>query len=167
MTTRPLEEKYFEWLVSQVDVRKSESYLELFAQLHEKFFAWIVPNDDNRVGDALDLRHEFLREDWHLLQFGVSILEVIIALSRRLAFNGGGKAELWAWQLLKNLRLTKFGDPLTDRAHNQIDDILEGLIWRTYHSNGQGGFFPLKHPDKDQTKVEIWYQMSAYILEHL
>jgi hypothetical protein len=50
-------------------------------------------------------------------------------------------------------------------AHEkEIDDILTRLIERTYKPNGEGGFFPLPQTDEDQTKVEIWYQMSAYIL---
>jgi hypothetical protein len=28
-----------------------------------------------------------------------------------------------------------------------------------------GGFFPLTHPNDDQRKVEIWYQMNAYLDE--
>ena len=28
-----------------------------------------------------------------------------------------------------------------------------------------GGFFPLAFPKEDQTKVEIWYQMSGYLEE--
>jgi len=39
------------------------------------------------------------------------------------------------------------------------------LIWRDYHADGRGGFFPLTNPDTDQTKVEIWYQMNAYVTE--
>jgi hypothetical protein len=164
---KPLEDVYFEWLVSQIKVKSDNSYDGLFERLHQKFFAWTVPNDDNRAGDGIDLRYEFLGERDYAFQFGVSVLEVLVALSRRVAFNAGGNASVWAWKLITNLWLHKCTDPLTRRKEDRIDDILETLIWRTYSPSGQGGFFPLKRPKEDQTKVEIWYQMSAYILENV
>jgi hypothetical protein len=90
----------------------------------------------------------------------------LVALSRRLEFIAGGEQDVWAGQLLKNLGLDKMYDPVSARKINQIEDILEALIWRTYERDGKGGFFPLKHTEEDQTKVEIWYQMNAYVNEH-
>jgi hypothetical protein len=46
-----------------------------------------------------------------------------------------------------------------------VEDILDTCIWRTYQPDGQGGFFPLAWPEEDQTKVELWYQIAAYIDE--
>ena len=168
--TKLLEEEYFDWLVSKIAVEQNENipktYDGVFKRLYRKEFVWLVPNDDNRIGDALDLRSEFLGESNPPFQFGVSVLEVVVALSRRLEFNAGGNASVWAWQLLRNLRLHKLYDPLSYRKDAQIDQILDALIFRTYKPNGMGGFFPLTDPPSDQTKVEIWYQMSSYIQEH-
>jgi len=163
------EEEYFQWLVSQIQIAQSDNrpktYHELFERLHNKEFVWIIPNDDNRVADGFDLRAEFLRGSHYTFPFGVSVLEVIVALSRRLEFNAEGPAREWAWQLIKNLRLHKMADPLSFQKGRRIDEILDRLIWRTYKPNGVGGFFPLKDTDEDQTKIEIWYQMSAYIID--
>jgi hypothetical protein len=128
-------------------------------------FVWTVPHDDNRLQDGLDLRTEFSNEQKIRLEKGATVLEVLIALSRRLAFTAGGRAEDWAWQLLANLRLTKMTDPFTENKARKVANILETLIWRQYHANGLGGFFPLNWPDKDQTQVEIWYQMQKYVNE--
>jgi hypothetical protein len=46
-----------------------------------------------------------------------------------------------------------------------VNTILHDLIWRDYHPDGRGGFFPLQNPDVDQTKVEIWHQLNAYVSE--
>ena len=92
-------------------------------------------------------------------------LEVLIALSRRVAFTAGGEPDDWAWRLLKNLRLTKSSDPLSEARLRNVDDILDAVIWRTYEPNGQGGFFPLKNPQENQRKIEIWYQMNKYVIE--
>jgi hypothetical protein len=168
--TKTLEREYFEWLRSQVRVEGEsrqgiKRYTDLLEMLHAKEFVWIIPNDDNRVGDSHALRLEFLGGARNSLQQGVSILEVIVSLSRRMEFAAEGKAEVWAWQLIKNLDLHHMHDPITKRQAGLIEELLETLVWRTYDRDGVGGFFPLAWTEEDQTKVELWYQMSAYINE--
>ena len=97
MTTR-LNEAYFNWLVSQIEIPNGKSYTYLFERMHSLEFVWTVPHDDNRIQDALDLRVEFKYES-NLrgeIKTPVSILEVLIALSRRVAFIGGGWEYAWA-----------------------------------------------------------------------
>lgn len=161
---------YFYWLCGQIKTPGESSRWDLLSEIHNKPFAWSVPNDDNRVSDAIELRREFFKEMLPEAQDTTpvaSVLEVIVALSRRLSFNGDGPADKWAWQLIANLELhkRKFLDPLTPRKQDEISDILDRMIWRTYEPSGQGGLFPLAFPRQDQTQVELWYQMNAYILE--
>lgn len=163
-----IDRKYFRWLVSQIDipVGNPNTYNNLFSKMHNYEFFWTVPNDDNRVQDGQDLREEFMDQgNQGTFERGVSILEVLIALSRRVAFIAGGDPRLWAWQLIENLRLHKASDPLTGAKDNRADDILYSLIWRTYARDGLGGFFPLNYAKEDQRKVEVWYQMNAYVNE--
>lgn len=164
-----LDVRYYDWLVSQIHIPNGKDYGDLFTRMHNLEFVWTVPNDDNRVQDGLDLRIVFGYEaninPKQLALEGVTFLEVMIALSRRLEFTAGGKAQQWAWRLLKNLHLTKMSEPLTKEKSEQIDDILDAVIWRTYEPNGRGGFFPLNYPEEDQRKIEIWYQMNKYVIE--
>lgn len=170
----PLDELYFQWLYSQVGSVKvkdqSKTYWELLKQLHKKEFVWVVPNDDNRVEDGRDLRMEFLAEqgidatDSYWLRMGCSMLELLVGLSRRLAFEADGEPRGWFWHMMDNLGLRIYSDARilsTDR----INEILDRVIWRTYEPDGVGGIFPLKHPKQDQREVELWYQLSAYLLE--
>lgn len=158
--------EYYGWLISQVDIPNHKSYNDVFEMMHNMEFVWTVPNDDNRVQDGLDLRYEFAGDDSKtLLLQGVTMLEILISLSKRVAFTASGEPQVWAWRLLKNLKLTKKPDPLTELNRARVIDILETVIWRTYRMDGTGGFFPLKNPQKDQTQVEIWYQMNAYVIE--
>jgi hypothetical protein len=160
------EQEYFEWLISQVKIPNNRTYYDMFSRMYDLEFVWMIPNDDNRVQDGLDLRGEFSNGIRRRLNGkGVSILEILVSLSRRVSFIAGGDAPTWAWRLLKNLRLTKISDPLTDEKINKLDEILYNLVWRAYDSSGHGGFFPLKNPIEDQTKVELWYQMNAYVNE--
>jgi hypothetical protein len=175
-TMNRLSHEYYDWLVTQIDIRGARTFNELFGRMHELEFVWFVPNDDNRVQDGLDLRNEFLNKHGHAsrretrdfseaMNKGATVLEVLVALSRRVAFTAGGHPKQWAWKLIENLDLDKSSDPLTRHKHEKVDEILDSLIWRTYHRDGQGGFFPLNWADQDQTKVEIWYQMNKYVNE--
>lgn len=165
----PFNRNYFDWLVGQIENRShGRTYLDLFSRLYNTGFVWTVPGDDNRAQDARDLRGYFQTEVG--VRDGVptgppSILEVVIALSRKVAHFAGGEPEFWAWQLLENLGLTKCHDPMTFHVLGSVERRLETLLWRTYDPNGKGGFFPLSNPPEDQRVVEIWHQMHAYINE--
>lgn len=168
----PLDELYLHWLYSQVaSVRfknPARTYWSLARHMYMKQFVWLVPNDDNRVEDGRDLRYEFFREndiapdeDW--IGLDCSVLEMLIALSRRLAFEGGGKARDWFWTMLENLDLSRCSD--VNYNLGDVEDILDVMIWRTYEPDGRGGLFPLNDPAEDQRDVEIRYQQASYILE--
>ena len=174
MSQQPLDELYLTWLYSQIGSVKlktlSRTYWSLLRQLYTKEFVWIVANDDNRVEDGRYLRYEFLDDqmivdpDPEWMDLGCSVLEMLIGLSRRLSFEAEGKSRDWFWILLENLGLESYNDK-TYSSHEAVDAVLEQVIWRTYSQNGAGGLFPLKHPKKDQRKVELWYQLNSYLLE--
>lgn len=173
----PLDEEYFTWLYSQVASTRlktpTRTYWTLFRQLYTKEFVWLVPNDDNRVEDGRDLRYEFLdlkhieEPDPSWMHLGCSMLEMLIALSRRLSFEAESPAHNWFWHLIDNLELRKYNDKFYNGEDISkfmlIHDILNRVIYRTYAYNGSGGLFPLEHAMEDQTQVEIWYQLSAYV----
>jgi hypothetical protein len=140
---------YFQWLYRQVGKggnNRNKTTWKPLRQLYQKEFVWLTPNDDNRVADGVDLRWEFVNYsqlsevDARWMGMGCSVLEMLIGLSRRLAFQTSQKPEHWFW-------------------------VLMALIYRNYSPSGRGGLFPLRHPDEDQRGVEIWYQMAAYLYE--
>lgn len=174
MTPELPDDVYLRWLYSQVaSVRiknPSRTYWSLLRHLYTTEFVWFIPNDDNRVEDGRALRYEFIQEhdiihpDKEWLDLGCSMLEMLIALSRRLAFEAEGQPRAWFWHLLHNLEL----DTITDEGRYpeaRVDDIISNVIWRTYRADGRGGLFPLKNAQRDQTRVEIWYQLAAYLLQ--
>jgi hypothetical protein len=142
----------------------------MLKRLYIKEFVWIVPNDDNRLEDGRDLRYEFIEQQglqdvddcWSRL--GCSMLELLVGLSRRLAFEAEGEPCDWFWHLVENIGLVQYTDNVRLPAA-YIDEILDRVIFRTYRKNGQGGLFPLKRADEDQREIELWYQLSAYVLE--
>lgn len=158
---------YLSWLEPMAGVDQGPgSYSDLMMLLAKKEFVWLVPHDDNRIGDGLAVRKEIQELIGMNTNLGpCSVLEVLVGLSRRLSFVADGPESGWAWQLICNLELNKFKDPIGVRRKAMVDEILEALVWRTYSSDGQGGFFPLAWPDEDQRYIELWYQMEFYVSE--
>lgn len=170
----PLDELFLIWLYSQVAdpnvTTPSLTYWKVMRLLYTREFKWKVPNDDNRLEDGKDLRREFLHDQGHdivdpaWIEIGCSVLELMVGLSRRLSFEADGPPYYWFWVLMENIGLHKNNDKRrwTKRS---VDEAIDVVMQRQYSSNGKGGFFPLKYPDRDQRGVELWYQLSAYVLE--
>lgn len=171
----PLDELYLHWLYSQVgDVNRrspSRTFWSIFRLLYRKEFVWFIPNDDNRAGDGRALRYEFLSDnhitevDRNWMELGCSFLEMLLGLARRLCFESGGTTADWFWHLMGNLQLDIYRDSV-QIPHDEVEDILNTVIFRTYRRDGLGGLFPLKHPRRDQREVELWYQLNAYLMEN-
>ena len=143
-------------------------------QLYVKEFVWLIPNDDNRAEDGKELRYEFINEqgidevDQAWLDLGCSVLEMMIALARRAAFESDDEVVEWFWRFIFNLGLNNHTDIAYKSAtEREVDNVLDTVIFRTYDADGLGGLFPLTHPRQDQRKVELWYQLAAYLSEGL
>jgi hypothetical protein len=173
--SKPIEETYFKWLYQQVgaDSHKddpSSAYWNLMRLLHKKQFVFWVPNDDNRAADGRELRKDYLRDHpttslpdgW--LTMNCSMLELLVAMAQRLAFQMDSQPRYWFMELLNNLGLFDHRDSL-EYSPDQVEDILDVVIWRTYDYDGRGGLFPLVEPLEDQREVELWDQMNSYLLE--
>jgi hypothetical protein len=174
MHDEPIEEVYFNWLYHKVasvmNPTPSLTFYTLLRDLHATEFVWLLSGDNNRAQDGLDIRKEFLRvsffpSDASWMSIGCSVLEMLIALSRKAEFITDISVRDWFWTLLDNVELSHLNDSCSDIS-NQVSIILERFIWRTYTRNGDGGLFPLRYPKDDQRKVEIWYQLHAYLNEN-
>lgn len=177
MASGTIDDRYFEWLYSQIGAVRNRNpartYWNLCKQLYSKEFVWLIANDDNRLEDGLELRDHYLNEqvpdevDPEWVELGCSMLEMLIALSRRAAFESEKSPAEWFGIFMDNLDLTQYNDAGYDAdAREEIDTILDCVIYRSYSYNGKGGLFPLREPQRDQREVELWYQMAAYLLEH-
>lgn len=170
-----LDDQYFIWLyslVADVKTRKGpRTYWNLLKQLFCTEFAWFVPNDVNRAEDGRELRFEWASSedvkvdiDWATL--GCSFLEMLIGLARRLEFQTEQDSTFWFWHLIGNLGLLGHNDRCRF-LEQDVDDRITAVIWRTYEPDGNGGLFPLRHTDNDQRQVELWCQLSEYLLQDM
>lgn len=177
MENGTLDDLYLEWLYKEAvgatrNANPAKSFWEMARQLYSIRFEWLISNDDNRAEDGKCLRDEFLVEshiqdvdlDW--LDLDCSMLEMMIALARRASFESSGEPGDWFWKFMNTLGLDKYSDL---RYNRQVKEVIaktvETVIYRHYERNGDGGLFPLRHAKKDQRRVELWEQMSGYLLE--
>lgn len=175
-----LDDVYFEWLYNIVAVSRnrnpSNSYWNLCRKLYTTEFIWYVANDDNRVEDGRELRFEFFDKenieidravmDW--TELGCTMLELLIVLARMAAFETDKPVAEWFWRLMHNLELERYSDDIYEISiQEEVEEVLERVVNRTYSPDGVGGLFPIRHPARDQRNIELWDQMSAYLLEGL
>lgn len=170
---------YGDWLLDLVGFSR-KGYLQLMRSLHFIDFEPLIGRDINRVKDGQELRKDYYDLTgislWgsgtsssyipqRLLE-NASVLEVLVALAFRIENEYIGdpadpRPEMIFWEMICNLGLQKYVGKYYDEE--EVHDILETWISRRYSYNGRGGIFPLKHPIKDQRKIEIWDQMMAYL----
>lgn len=170
-----LDEIYFTWLCEIVDAKLHKSpkrtHWRLLKQLFTTEFIWFVANDESRAEDGKNLRHEFFADvhesldDPHWMTQPCSVLELLIGMARRLEFLSDSTTEVWFWHLIDTAGLYIYNDSVDDFS-NDVNEIIEKIMWRLYDPDGNGGLFPLRRAEEDQRKVELWYQLNAYLIEN-
>lgn len=168
---------YRNWLLNEM---RADGYSILFDHLYNVEFKWIIERDEHRALDGQNLRLKFEDitgrdcppewEDWPC-----SFLEMVVALAYSIEDSimydpeMGDRASEWFWMILTNLGLHICSDKWFGQEGGNglayVDDITRRVLNRAYDYSGYGGMFPLRNPDQDQRKVEIWYQANNYILE--
>jgi hypothetical protein len=168
----PLENLYFNWLCAKViqleNPTPSLKYDKLLKTLHDTEYVWLIPGDDDRAEDGVELRWNFLQESglktlsvWEILP--CSMLEMLVAFSKRAEFATDVSHVEWFWEFIQNLGLSDFNDAA--ESYDPIPEILYTFIWRQYDYAGNGGLFPIEHSVHDQRETEVWYQFCDYLVD--
>ena len=167
----PIENLYFNWLCAKVLSRHVPIYYDLLKIMHKTEFVWIIPADRHRAAEGVDLRLDFLLEsneykdpEWY--SEPCSVLEFLIAFSKRAAFQTDTQTKAWFWKFMENLKLDDYRQ-ISERDEEIVKDILNTFLWRNYTSKGDGGMFPISRTQHDQRDIEIWYQFSEYLNEQI
>lgn len=113
--------------------------------------------------------------DYKHLHDPCTVLEMLIALAKRADYEADGLGiatglDAWFWEIVSNIKLDSYSDAayLADAvyAKRRVSEIISDVLERRYDPNGHGGLFPLRVSRENQRNVEIWYQLSAYIIEN-
>jgi len=99
---------------------------------------------------------------------------MLIGLAYRLEFETAQSkwektVSEWFWILIDNLGLICCDNDAyftNSKVGSDVPETIGRMLSREYEADGEGGLFPLKNPKKDQRRIEIWYQMTSYILEN-
>ena len=172
---------YFDWLCERIGiqdkhVKDSQAINILYEtkfRVCEKYHKQVAL-DESRIEDVLSMREKFTNDsDFEpmfdarfLLRVGlsdVSIFEIMVALADRMVYNCSDSIDR------SEAFLIMFKNLFSGIDENDVEKLLERVkkfLNREYDKDGTFGLFPLKNPKKDQRKVEIWYQMMAYIIEN-
>lgn len=166
--------KYYEYLVDQLDASKYKKYSELIEILYGIEFIDISGVDRNRIADAKNMYKAYceIMDIPYVDKDEESVFEVLLSLSIRceqdiMGVPGSDENDKWFWIMLDNLGLLDFDNRKINRITDaEINKIVDIFLRREYKFNGEGGIFPLKNAENDQRKVELWYQLSAYLNEN-
>lgn len=164
--------------------------VEVCRVMFETDFRWndSIKEDEIRATDAMELRRRYADEVgenagksereidriWKSVLGKCSVFEIILNLCVRLdemvnEEEEGSMIGLFFRILCGNLKLNAvdFGDLEWFRTTVKVKISI--FLDRSYDADGHnGGLFPLENNGgKDQTKVPIWYQMNAWLAEHL
>lgn len=177
---RDIKAEYLGFLYDIVRDSNHEDYRQLLDRLHSIPFVPILDMDSNRCSDGVGLRLYFCStykydeiEAERSLGGPCSVLELMVGLAKRMEDDimwdpdYGDRTSVWFWQMVDNLGLSGCNDDNYDaETDEKVCYIIDNFIGRRYFKDGYGGLFPLKNAKQDQRKVEIWYQMQAFLLEH-
>lgn len=155
---------YYLWLNSLVN---DGNYDKLIRYLYEHEYRWQFTLDSNRAAGGVNLRNEFAYEqgiDVQDVRSGpCSILEMLIALTKRMVEILTMDVCDWFWDLMRNLGLDRYDDRNFDEI--AVGYILDVWLNRAYDSHGNGSLFPLSNYTGDCRNLDIWGQMNAWIEE--
>ena len=106
-------------------------------------------------------------------------MELLVILSERFMFETAtskyeSTPDKWFMEMLTNCGLNGFTNAVIQvspgtnwrSSRNKVTDILTSINMRLFNWDGEGSFFPLKNPNKDQRYLEIIVQMNNYIEEN-
>ena len=172
-TADELEQRYYEWLVTQ-HIRGWESYGVLLRSLYETPFRVMLLMDENRVGDGLGMRARFAYfynlhpDERDILKQcrPCSVLEIMIGLALRFEeeymtqYSTEDPIGAWFWPMINSLGLINYDDQHFDRpGYNRI---IETFLNRTYSPDGRGSMFYIPGNMTDMRQIEIWQQMMMF-----
>lgn len=167
-------QRYVHWLFDSIG-NPAGQYTGVLSVLFGYDFIVFVPNDENRVVEGLNLRQTYRdvkRVDFVYDRPNCSVLEMMIGLSLKMnqTFYDPAKPEqgpYWFWFMFNNLGLDKYPNSTFYVGSNklEVENIVHCFVSRSYGPSGHGGLFPLDGSVEDQTQVEVWNQMHAWVVD--
>lgn len=173
-----LNNEYLDWIFSLIgNTYDGKSYVKLLEYLHNCEFICLWEFDDSRAADGIEFRYRFGYENnysridisTYLDTRPCSILEMMAALAFRCEESimsnpkYGDRTSFWFWGMISSLGLLGMDDRNLDKQF--VDDVIHTMLHHNYKKNGRGGLFTVHDPRIDMRRLNIWYQLNAYLNE--
>lgn len=168
-----INEQYFDFLCQEGQLTKVPCvrYMDLWRLLHQVPFHVELQRDENRMGDAMELRRRFLGirgNHFDSVQY-ISVFEVLLAFAMRIDLEyvgtpGEKHPDRIMLEMIKNLGIDKFDG--VQYGESFVRNKLNRWMYREYNFNGIGGLFPVRQDSRDQRLLEMWEQMLSYVHEN-
>lgn len=161
---------YFDWLC-MIDIPDGDQrveYAKLMCVLMDTEFRWVIRRDENRALDGLELRDIYEEETGEDCEESgpCSVLEMLTALAIRcndeIMYDPDDpkRADRWFWMMIRNLKLDKNVGGFF--SGTKVLSTLANFMDKT----GKNELFPVKNPPRNFYRMELWYQLNWYIMEH-
>ena len=176
-----LRNQYYDWLYKTVCGEwepRNLSFHHLLQFLDSWDYVPACEMDISRATDGIALRYRFATEnnipyvkvDAAFRGISCSMLEMMVALAIRIEehimedSSAGNRIGQWFWNMVVSLGLVVMDDRRFDAKRAAY--ILDRFMRRDYLPNGSGGLFTLDRPNEDMRRIDIWYQLMAYLNEN-
>lgn len=181
MSVNSMFDEYFEWIYDRVV--GVPGYSRLLDHLNGIPYlpSWnpdekdLELMDENRVTDGLTLRYDFAYANGYpntiidrvFSDSVCSVLELMAALAIRCEEDimddpdYGDRTSVWFMYMLRSLKLEYQTDDTFDPVY--VDDVIGAFLSRRYSREGDGGLFYVPGVDQDMRKLDLWYQMHAFL----
>lgn len=185
-------DEYFEYLINLIRFvpvqnngnitydNRAVNRIKMLKHLYVNPFHPLLSDDENRVKDALDLRHDYqyqqpeslLPEKNHPFSQPkrCRILELMVALAKRCEdqimtnTNLGNRTGFWFWSMVESLGLINLLDSnWSSESEEKAQRAIYLFITRKYNQDGKGGLFTIPEIDTNMRSISIWYQAMYYL----
>lgn len=160
--------QYTRWLINHLGAETCK-YIFLCSFLNGIEFYYLMPDDKNRVGDARELRNEYIDEfgDDILddLPATVTVLEVLVSLSEKADWVIQNSPYGWFLTFLENLGLDFLEDiRWSSDGEAYTASIIHKWLDRRFSPNGSGS--PFRSSKYDLTTVSMWDAMQWWLADY-
>lgn len=178
-------DKYLGYLTSRFNI--PNDYFLLCYNLFKRTYIPRLKDDNNRIGDALNLRSDFIEwyqdekndiipaeEYGNFEEEGANCLEVLLYLSLRLEedlmydYKEGDRTIEWFFEFINNLNLDDMtNDNFKVDSEDYISEALTKWIDGTYDADGRNGNIIITNRGGDLRNMSLWAQLQEFAKEYI
>lgn len=159
--------EYTRWLISRLGATECH-YIFLCSYLNSMEFYYLLADDKNRVGDAREIRGEYLDEYGDDILDDIpampTVMEVLVSLAEKADWVIEDSPYGWFITFITNLGLDFLEDSKwSSDGEAYTASVIHKWLDRQFSDNGSGS--PFRSSKHNLTQVSIWDAMQWYLAD--